>query len=117
MGAIKHENMKKKVFQQVNIIFRTLSRPPNINPDTSLYTIYIPLVAQQKYRHEIRVDEPLPRTKQESFLLQGDQFFYLDKRTIVVNPIVLGYRNDIRMVLDSRDAERPRMAIKVLPKP
>lgn len=128
VGAIRQNNMKKDVLKKVNIIFRTLSRPANINPDTSLYTIYIPLVAEQAVPVAIVSGEgkgsgknrsltPLPNTKQESFTLRGDQFFFTDDVTISVNPIVFGYRKDIRMVLDSRNAERPRMAIKVLPKP
>jgi hypothetical protein len=87
-----------------------------MRPDTSRYTVYIPLVAQQTVPHEVVPDVPLPPTKQETFRLRGDQFFYMDYETIVVNPIVLGYRKDIRIVFDSSNFERPRMSIKALPK-
>ena len=64
--------------------------------------------------------EPIPFPKQESLVLQGDQFFYLDEKTkdtIVVNPIVLGHKKDVRIVFDSSVESRPRMAVKVLQKP
>ena len=118
IGAIRHLNTKENLLKPVNIIFDTLSRPPNTKPDTSRYSILIPLVAHQKHRHEIIQGEPIPETRRESFLLDGDQFFYLDEKTkdtIVVNPIVLGYKKDIRIVFSVK--RRPKMAIKVLQKP
>ena len=118
IGAIRHLNTKENLLKPVNIIFDTLSLPPNTKPDTSRYSILIPLVAQQKHPHEIIQGEPIPETRRESFLLDGDQFFYLDEKTkdtIVVNPIVLGHKKDIRIVFSV--TRRPKMAIKVLQKP
>ena len=94
----------KRMEKKIKIVFRTRSSPA-LRHNDRLFKVHIFLFGQ---------GAPIAARKRESFILRGDQFFFIDDHTIAVNPIVLGYRRDISILFES-SGRKPRMGLKVLP--
>ena len=110
-GFIRESLGKKK---RVMIVFLTRSSPKLIKDDRHFY-VNIVLVDHRAIRRALEPGAPLPTMKRESFTLRADQFFFIDEGTIAVNPIVLGYLEDVSILFDSTQL-KPRMGLKLMPK-
>ena len=88
-GSIRDDD---GTYRKVRILLRTLSSPKLI-VDATMNKIIISGL---------------------NFYLRGDQFFWSDDDTIVVNPIVLGYYYDISILFDVSHERGPRVGFNVL---